>query len=538
MLSTIAIGFIGGLITGISPCILPILPLVLAVSQGSKSRPWLVIGGLVTSFTVVTLFATTLLNALGLPADILWKLGIALLVLVGLGMIFPKLQELLEWPFQFLPRAHKLQARARDKGGFAVGLAMGIVFVPCAGPVLAAITVAGATGEIDARIAVLCISFAIGVAIPLLAFALGGQQVGKRVDFFQSRQRIFRATAGVIVIAMAGALALGAPAWIQQKLPNWTGDAEKTVTAQLAQQNEGSDSLEDCRANGELGNCGTVPELVGLENWMNTDGPVDPRTSGDVTLIDFWAYACINCQRANTHITKLYDHYRDYGFTVIGVHSPEYAFERETANVRQAVSEQNINYPVAQDNSFATWKAFNNHYWPAHYLVDAEGTVREIHEGEGAYARTEQLVRELLQKRDPSVELPAPLEDSDDETTQQRNPETYLGSQRARYYANSAYKSGTLSGPEPEIGQYTLEGDWTIDRENITAGDNAKIRLNYRAALVQAVVSGTGTIKANGKEFTVTDDGTVNLLESDQAQAGILEVEVSPGLSLYSFTFG
>ena len=225
MLSTIAIGFIGGLITGISPCILPILPLVLAVSQGSKARPWLVIGGLVTSFTVVTLFATTLLNALGLPADILWKLGIALLVLVGLGMIFPKLQELLEWPFQFLPRAHKLQARARDKGGFAVGLAMGVVFVPCAGPVLAAITVAGATGEIDARIAVLCISFAIGVAIPLLVFALGGQQVGKRVDFFQSRQRVFRATAGVIVISMAGALALGAPAWIQQKLPNWTGDA-------------------------------------------------------------------------------------------------------------------------------------------------------------------------------------------------------------------------------------------------------------------------------------------------------------------------
>ncbi|MHC2547566.1 cytochrome c biogenesis protein CcdA [Corynebacterium hesseae] len=225
MLSTLFIGFTGGLITGISPCILPVLPLVLAVSGGSRWRPWQVVGGLVTSFSLVTLFATTLLNSLGLPADILWKVGIVLLVLVGLGMVFPRVQEILEWPFQKLPKAGSLQSKARGKGGFVVGLAMGVVFVPCAGPVLAAISVAGATGTVDAHILALCLSFALGVAIPLLAFALGGNEVGKRVDAFRSHQRGVRITAGVVVIVMAGAISLGAPAWLQQKLPSINADA-------------------------------------------------------------------------------------------------------------------------------------------------------------------------------------------------------------------------------------------------------------------------------------------------------------------------
>ncbi len=355
MLSTLSIGLVGGLVTGLSPCILPILPLVLAVSgNGGRSRPWLVIGGLVTSFTAVTLFATTLLNALHLPGDLVWKVGIGLLVLVGLGMMFPKFQEILEWPFLKLPKAGGLQAKARDKGGFAVGLALGVVFVPCAGPVLAAISVAGATGTIDAHILILCLAFAVGVAIPLMAFALGGNEVGKRVDFFQSHQRGFRFGAGVVVIAMAGAIAVGAPAWLQQKLPS--PEFGQEVLAKEASSSKAGQQ---------------VPEFQGLTGWFNTDEPVDPRTNGKVTLIDFWAYACINCQRNNVHLTKIYDHYKDSGLEVVGIHAPEYSFEREAANVQRAAREQGIHYPVAQDNDFTTWRAFENQYWPAHYLVDA-----------------------------------------------------------------------------------------------------------------------------------------------------------------------
>lgn len=526
MLSTLFIGFTGGLITGISPCILPVLPLVLAVSGGSRWRPWQVVGGLVTSFSLVTLFATTLLNALGLPADVLWKVGIALLVLVGLGMVFPRVQEALEWPFQKLPKAGGLQATARDKGGFVVGLAMGAVFVPCAGPALAAISVAGATGTVDAHILLLCLSFTLGVAIPLLAFALGGNEVGKRVDAFRSHQREVRVTAGIVVIAMAGAISLGAPAWLQHKLPSINADA--TPVEQDAPTAEGT----------------PVPAFAGLTGWFNTDVPVDPRTSGKVTLIDFWAYACINCQRNNTHLTKLYAHYKDYGFDIIGIHAPEYAFEHEAANVRRAAREQGIEYPVAQDNDFATWKNFGNRYWPAHYVVDKHGMLRQSHHGEGDYAETERLIRELLLERDPSIELPEPIE-ADDANSAPRSPETYLGTARAQYFTNPDYHDGThqFTTSEPPLGQYSLGGTWTLADQPITAGPHARLRLNYRAAWVQLVTSGSGTVRvhrADGsvRTFDITQDGTVDLVREPDNHTETIELEVSEGLSLYSFTFG
>ncbi|QPK78754.1 redoxin domain-containing protein [Corynebacterium lizhenjunii] len=544
MFSTLLVGFLGGLITGISPCILPILPLVLAVSgNGGRSRPWLVVGGLVTSFTVATLFATTVLNALHLPGDLVWKVGIGLLVLVGLGMMFPKFQEILEWPFLKLPKATGLQAKARDKGGFVVGLALGVVFVPCAGPVLAAISVAGATGNIDAHILVLCLSFAVGVAIPLLIFALGGNEVGKRVDFFQRNQRSFRFGAGVIVIAMAGLIAVGAPAWLQQKLPSLQLDHSEVLSTSSSQNNTNNGAES---ADAPVRNAGTpVPQFVGLTGWFNTDAPVDPRTNGKVTLIDFWAYACINCQRNNVHLTKIYDHYKDYGFEMVGIHAPEYAFEREAANVQRAAKEQGINYPVAQDNDFATWGVFENQFWPAHYLVDANGNLRESHHGEGNYAETEQLIRQLLQERDPNVELPAPIEGAEASTTANRNPETYLGTARARYFDNPGYRDGTHTFDlgAPRLGQYSLGGTWTLDKQPITAGPDAHLRLNYHASWVQLVVSGRGTVtahRADGstREFPVREDGTIDLVKEKDPQTEILDLDISEGVSLYSFTFG
>ena len=227
-------------------------------------------------------------------------------------MMFPKFQEILEWPFLKLPKAGRLQAKARDKGGFAVGLALGVVFVPCAGLVLAAISVAGATGTVDAHNLILCLAFPVGVAIPLLAFALGGNEVGKLVDFFPTRQRGFRFGAGVVVIAIAGAIAVGAPAWLQQKLPS--PEFEQEVLAKGASSSKAGQQ---------------VPEFQGLTGWFNTDEPVDPRTNGKVTLIDFWAYVSINCQRNNVHPTEIYDRYKDSGLVVVGIHAPEYSFERD-----------------------------------------------------------------------------------------------------------------------------------------------------------------------------------------------------------------
>ena len=287
-----------------------------------------------------------------------------------------------------------------------------------------------------------------------------------------------------------------------------------------------------------------MPTFAGLTGWFNTDAPVDPRTSGKVTLIDFWAYACINCQRNNTHLTKLYAHYKDYGLDIIGIHAPEYAFEHEAANVRHAVREQGIEYPVAQDNDFATWKKFGNRYWPAHYVVDKHGMLRQSHHGEGDYAETERLIRELLLERDPSIELPEPIETADAHSAP-RSPETYLGTARAQYFTNPDYLDGThqFTTSEPPLGQYSLGGTWTLADQPITAGPHARLRLNYRAAWVQLVASGQGTVRvhrADGsvRTFDITEDGTVDLVREPDNHTETIELEVSEGLSLYSFTFG
>ncbi len=330
----------------------------------------------------------------------------------------------------------------------------------------------------------------------------------------------------------------------------------------------------------QLQDCGPVPELAGLEGWINTDQPVDPgnparvNSKQQVTLVDFWAYACINCQRANEHVTALYDHYRDSGLQVLGVHAPEYAFEREAANVQSAVRDQHIHYPVAQDNNFLTWNAFNNRYWPAHYLVDHTGQVRQIHEGEGAYAETEQLVRQLLEAANPGIALPAPLSSSgsfsDDDATSPssqslpRNPETYLGVERAQYFSNPAgeYTAGEhdFAKVDPAELHYSLEGPWVLDRQSIRTGGDGKesvgdgkgsvgdgkrsvLRLNYRAARVQLVVSGRGEVQVtfgdgSTKTFPVRSDGTIDLFEEDTQQLGELALRVTGDVELYSFTFG
>ena len=203
-----AIGLIGGVVTGISPCILPVLPVVLAVATGERARPLRVVAGIATSFSVITLLGTVALNALGLPQATVRWVGIGLLVLVGLSMLIPPLGRIVEKPFEHLPRPTFLQTKARGRGGFIVGLALGAVYVPCAGPVLAAVTVAGATGEIGWSTVVLTVAFAIGASAPLLVFALAGNKIGQRIDVAQKNRTLMRGIAGAVVLLLAVALAV------------------------------------------------------------------------------------------------------------------------------------------------------------------------------------------------------------------------------------------------------------------------------------------------------------------------------------------
>ncbi len=387
MHTLVLIGFLGGLITGISPCILPVLPVVLF--SGAGRRPYLVIAGLVLSFSAVTLVGTAVLQQLHLPPDIIRWVGLLVLAAIGVGLIFPRVERLLEAPFARLPQ----RDIAGGRRGFGLGLALGVLYAPCAGPVLAAIVVAGATGRIGLDTIALTASFAVGTALPLLFFAVGGQRVAERVKAFQQRQRQVRVAAGVVMLVAAVALALNLPATVQRKIPDYTA----TLQARIAPSGVG---LSNCAEGASvLQDCGTAPDIVGIDSWFNTpgDAPLDLKAlRGKVVLVDFWTYTCINCQRAIEHVTGWYERYKDQGFTVIGVHTPEYQFEHDRAGVVKGAADLHITYPVALDNSYDTWHNYQNQYWPASYLIDAAGVVRHLKFGEGDYDVTEGMIRELL----------------------------------------------------------------------------------------------------------------------------------------------
>jgi cytochrome c biogenesis protein CcdA/thiol-disulfide isomerase/thioredoxin len=593
----IVIGLLGGLITGISPCILPMLPVIFFAGgvQGARTpgsvgaggstgagaggtatavrtrrslRPYVVILGLVLSFSVFTLLGSLLLSVLGLPQDLLRWAGITLLVLLGIGMIVPRFETILERPFQRIAVFGAKRGAARqDRGAFVLGLGLGVLYVPCAGPVLAAITVAGATGNVGPGTVALTVSFAVGAALPLLLFALAGRRIAERVQAFQRHTKAIRTGGGVVVILLAIALAFNLPAAIQRQLPDYTGalqqriDSSETVREALDLGGLVTDEnreLSNC-SNGApmLEDCGTAPEIRGIDTWLNTpDGKALTLDAlrGEVVLVDFWTYSCINCQRAIPHVNAWYDQYGDVGegFEVIGVHTPEFAFERETRNVIAGAENLDVTYPIAQDNSYATWTAYRNRYWPAQYLIDGDGTVRHIRLGEGGYEQTEKLIRELLTDANPGVDLPEPTTVQDTTPNDAITPETYFSIKRVINYAGAPeYAAGRkefVLEDEQKQDTFSLGGTWEIDFQGARAlSDDARVRLAYRSADVFVVLGGEGTVEAtvtaDGRPTTTSIDVSGNprlypLLEGDEPTDGLVDLEVPEGVQVYTMTFG
>ncbi|HEY1843214.1 MAG TPA: cytochrome c biogenesis protein DipZ [Mycobacterium sp.] len=568
MVSLALIGLIGGLITGISPCILPVLPVIffsgttftadggVAVkAERDVSRPYRVIAGLVLSFSLVTLVGSALLSLLHLPQDAIRWVALVALVAIGLGLIFPRFEELLERPFARLPQ----RRIATRTNGFGLGLALGVLYVPCAGPVLAAIVVAGATAQIGIPILVLTLAFAVGTAIPLLCFGLAGQRIANRVSAFRRRQRAIRVIAGVVTILLAVALVFNLPAALQRALPDYTHSLEDKLGSnrQVQQQlggivNDQNKGLSNCYSRSQqLQNCGPAPDLKGITAWLNTpgNGPVDLRSlRGKVVLVDFWAYSCINCQRAIPHVEGWYKAYRDKGFEVIGVHTPEYAFEKVTSNVQQGAADLGITYPIAQDNGYSTWTNYRNQYWPAEYLIDANGSVRHTKFGEGDYNGTEKLIRELLTTARPGISLPSPVGAPDTTPRGGLTPETYFGvGKMSNYAGNGVYDEGRATfGYPPTLPEdtFALQGPWALDYQGATAdSDSSSIELNYRAKNVYIVVGGTGTLAVTrgGKTTTLPVDGpptSRQIVAANDVARGSLDVRASKGLQVFSFTYG
>jgi cytochrome c biogenesis protein CcdA/thiol-disulfide isomerase/thioredoxin len=588
MISLLLVGLVAGLITGISPCILPVLPIVLVAGAtgtapaSRRGRSVAVVVGLVVSFSLITLLGTTVLSALGLPLDLLRDAGLVLLGLFGLGLLVPAIAEILERPFLRLHAPHPSSSR----GGFVLGLGLGAVFVPCAGPVLAAISVIGATNHLSFTGLLLTLAFAAGAGVPLLAVALAGDAIIDRVRAMRERARGMRIGGGAVLIAMTLAIALNLTDGLQQDVPGYTsalqssveggtsvqsqlhsltvggsaatsgpsltagGSTAKSGQSQLPSPTAGA-SLMSCTTSATLQDCGQAPDFRGIAAWINTAGgaPLTIQSlRGKVVLVDFWTYSCINCQRSLPHVEAWYQRYSADGLVVVGVHTPEFAFEHVVSNVQSAVRQYGITYPVAVDNDYSTWNAYDNQYWPADYLVDASGEVRYEAFGEGQYGQTETAIRQLLTDANPEVTLPPATNVPDLTPSGLLSPETYLGYSRLEYLAGATpvenvphtYTFPSSIGPA----EYGLSGTWTIGSEESTAGANARLELEFLAKDVYLVLSGSGTVSLtlNGRALPAVDvsgvPGLYTLLSGTSQQTGLLVLTVSPGVEAYDFTFG
>jgi cytochrome c biogenesis protein CcdA/thiol-disulfide isomerase/thioredoxin len=546
VLVLLAIAFLAGVITAISPCVLPVLPILLAGSATStdRRRPFAIVAGLVASFTTFTLVGAALLSALGLPEDLLRNLAIAALLVLAASLLSQRVAWLLERPFLFLTRRRVGQ----DSNGFVVGLSVGLVFVPCAGPVLAAVTALAASGEITFRIVLVTGAYALGAAVPMLVIAIGGQRVGSQLKVVRTHAAAARKVAGVVVGATAIAIALGADQRFTTFLPGYTQTFQQKVERSTAARRE----IEKLSGAGEAvaataSGLPRAPDFRDVTLWLNTPGgkPLSlDALRGRVVLVDFWTYSCINCLRTLPHLKAWDNAYRKAGLTIVGVHSPEFAFERVPDNVRSAVKRLGVRYPVALDNDFATWRAYSNDYWPADYLIDKSGRIRDEHYGEGAYAKTESAIRRLLGEKVRAARTSIADRTPDQLTT----PESYLGYARLDRLANGLPAYDVQAGYRFPKGlprdQLAYAGRWTVEPARIIAGANARLRLRFQANDVYLVLGGSGHVEVlvdGQRTSTVSVAGAPRLYtiaRFPKLTQGLLELRFSRGVEGYAFTFG
>ena len=545
LLLGIAVG--AGIITAISPCVFPVLPILFAGGgSGGRRRPFAIIAGLVTSFATFTLFATWILRQLHLPQDFLRNLAIALLFLLAATLVFPQLGMLLERPLAALSRRRP----GRDLGGgFLLGATLGLVFVPCAGPVLAAITANAARVQFGWKTVLVTVAYSLGAAGPMLAVAALGEDVTRRL---RANAAHVRTALGVVMALAALAIVFDADRKLQTWFPNYTNFFQSRVEHNSVARKElvklqGSKSPFAPSKAGPLAgleDLGAAPGFAGIESWLNSKPLTLAGLRGKVVLVDFWTYSCINCLRTLPHLEAWDARYRRAGLVIVGVHTPEFAFEHVVSNVRAAMRRLGVRYPVAIDNGYKTWDAYGNDAWPAEYLIDRSGHVREIKKGEGDYGGTERTIRALL--GEPAG---AQLASVKDETPQHlTTPESYLGWQRLQRYAGSPVtpdREARYSFPKalpPDSIAYA--GRWMVEGQRIVAGRGARLRLRFFAQNVYLVLGGRGLleVRVNDKPVRTVRIGGISrlytLLRYRAEREGLLELRFTPGISAYAFTFG
>lgn len=515
----VALTFVEGLALVFSPCILPVLPFVLASSTGDdRRRPFWVIFGFVVSFSFFALLSRQIFVASGISQDVLQKISFVLLLVLGAFMVIPALET------RFAALTQKMatfgQRIAHGRGAFVTGCLIGIVWTPCAGPLMGAALIQVLQSKTDVLAVFSVISFAIGAAAPMLAIALFAQRATSHLRFLMQHTQKIKQGLGVVVICLAllglTGISFGGLARDKTEMPT-----SATSFLPYAYQ---------------------APDIAGVTQWFNSKPLKTMDLRGKVVLVDFWTYSCINCLRTLPHLKSWYSKYKDAGLVVVGVHTPEFVFEGNADNVKKAIARLGISYPVAMDNNFVTWNNFANKYWPAHYLIDRNGRVVYTHFGEGNYNITENNIRSLLGLPETKIASKAVA------TSSRQTPETYLGKRAEREVASDKVL---------ELHQWKKTGNWSLtkDRQAIESGatdDSLTIRAAAKKVfLVMASRDGkpiSVNVTANGKTVTGADIDASNVTvtasrlyeiyaASDFADITLQITASRPGLRLYAFTF-
>jgi len=572
----ILLAYLGGILTILSPCILPVLPFVFARADRSFVRSTLpMLAGMAATFAIVATLAAVgggwavQANAIGRWAALI------LLALFGIALVFPSISDRLTRPLVALGSRMTEQSGQQDSvwSSAVLGIATGLLWAPCAGPILGIIFTAAALQGASFDTTFLLLAYALGAATSLaLALVVGGKVFARMKKSLGASERI-RQVLGVLVLIGVVAIALGLDTRVLSKISSaQTASLESGLAAKLG-LGQGAESDARTNAMGELvlPSQGELPPLDGLGPWYNSPPLTREQLRGKVVLVDFWTYSCINCLRAIPYVRAWYDKYRDDGLVVIGVHAPEFAFEREPANVAKAIKDLDIRYPVALDNQYKLWSALKNNYWPAHYFIDAQGRIRYFHHGEGEYDVSERVIRQLLAEAGhaPKDMAMAKAKASGAQAAAAfgdvKSGETYIGYARSANFASPgglAHDQLKTYGTAPlKLNDWALEGQWLDKRQSaLSFAPGAKIGFRFHARDLHLVLGPGGgkpvrfRVSIDGQpprgdagvdaaadgSGTVTEQRLYQLIrQKGPVRDRSFEIEfLDPGVEAFSFTFG
>ncbi len=571
MILLICFAFLAGVVTILSPCILPILPIILSSTIGGKetgkARPTGVVIGFILSFTFFTLFLSTIVKISGISSDILRTISVFVIAGLGISFLIPRFQQIIEQLFSKLSR---LLPRGNVKPGFGpgllIGFSLGLLWTPCVGPILASVISLAISGTVTLDAFIITFAYSLGTAIPMFLIMIGGQTILRKVPWLLANTAQIQKAFGVLMIVTAVGIFYNVDralqTYILTSFPQYGVGLTKFEDNESVQMelNKAAQSNDVNKTN--LGNLlqekGPVaPEIIPGGEWFNTKPLTLAELKGKVVIIDFWTYTCINCQRTLPYVKEWWKKYQDKGLVIIGVHAPEFEFEKDKNNLAQAIKDFKLTYPIVQDNDFSTWRAYDNHYWPAKYIIDKDGFIRYTHFGEGEYDKTEEVIQELLKETGISTFSPP---NNPIINTYGRTQETYLGYGRLDHFSSpgqikqnisTSYTSPT-SLPE---NTFSLNGKWTIMKDYAVPEKGSKLTFSFDAKEVYLVMKITGKPaqisvyidnkiqdfgedNANG-EVTVNSDKLYKLILLQTPGKHVLRLEFKDAnAQLFAFTFG